>query len=145
MPSRLVDEAWHALILDSLAYVQLCGKAFGTYLHHFPETGSDREEEAEWSALVNTVWAWDRSDAGREHESLLWDLDERHDVEDTWGISEYRLTAIRSKRYADGGEGWPIGIGADRPPDSAAGGGGAGDGADGGGGGCGGGGCGGGS
>src|SRR5215208_4858549 len=79
MPSRLVDEAWHALILDSIAYIALCQAAFGNYLHHFPEGSYRGDSEA---ALVNTVWAWDRSSAGRDHESVMWDLDERHGVED---------------------------------------------------------------
>ena len=55
MPSRLVDEAWHALILDSLAYVELCRQAYGTYLHHFPETLSAADEDSSNSkSLVNT-------------------------------------------------------------------------------------------
>jgi len=36
MPSQAVDEAWHALILDTRRYTQLCRLAFGRYLHHVP-------------------------------------------------------------------------------------------------------------
>jgi hypothetical protein len=127
MPSRLVDEAWHALILDSVAYIALCREAIGLYLHHFPEDSIEGEQSP---ALVNTVWAWDRSQAGRDHESLLWDLDERHGVEDPWGISAMELTRIRAGAYAGGASGCGAGAGVagDCPPDS-------------GGGGCGGGGC----
>jgi hypothetical protein len=37
MPSRLVDEAWHEFILDSLSYTRFCQVAFGEYLHHTPD------------------------------------------------------------------------------------------------------------
>jgi hypothetical protein len=140
MPSRLVDEAWHALILDSVAYIAFCRTAFGIYLHHFPEGSVEGESSA---ALVNTVWAWDRSRAGRDHESLLWDLDERHGVEDPWGIPESGLAQARSSAFAGGSTACGVGAGVagDCPPD--AGGGGCGGGGCGGSG-CGGGGCGGG-
>lgn len=38
MPSRVVDEAWHAFILMSREYTAFCQKAFGRYLHHTPES-----------------------------------------------------------------------------------------------------------
>ncbi|WP_406342279.1 glycine-rich domain-containing protein [Streptomyces sp. NBC_00648] len=34
-PSRVVDEGWHALLLHSFAYTELCGR-FGNFVHHFP-------------------------------------------------------------------------------------------------------------
>ena len=37
MPSRVVDEAWHELILDSFAYMEFCDAAFGQFLHHTPD------------------------------------------------------------------------------------------------------------
>ncbi len=37
MPSRLVDEAWHEFILDSISYTRFCDVAFGGYLHHTPD------------------------------------------------------------------------------------------------------------
>ena len=39
VPSRLVDEFWHAHILDTLAYVRDCQEVFGEYLHHYPYLG----------------------------------------------------------------------------------------------------------
>jgi hypothetical protein len=38
MPSKVVDEAWHAFILMSREYTAFCQKAFGRYLHHTPES-----------------------------------------------------------------------------------------------------------
>lgn len=147
MPSRLVDEAWHALILDSLAYMELCRQAFGEYLHHFPEGASKGDAGP---ALVNTVWAWDRSEASHSGEATMWSLDERYGIDDPWGLDETQLIGVRARTY-DGGNaacGTIMGVGGDTPPQSPAGGGCGGGsggfsgsgGGDGGGGGCGGGG-----
>ncbi|MET9292616.1 hypothetical protein [Streptomyces sp. NPDC003077] len=34
-PSRVVDEGWHALLLHSQLYADLCGR-FGEFVHHYP-------------------------------------------------------------------------------------------------------------
>ena len=39
IPNRLVDEFWHAHILDTQAYVRDCEHLFGAYLHHYPYMG----------------------------------------------------------------------------------------------------------
>src|SRR5690348_3656257 len=39
MPSRIIDDAWHAFILDTRAYEEFCGRAFGRFLHHAPAEG----------------------------------------------------------------------------------------------------------
>lgn len=36
MPSKIVDEAWHAFILDTRAYRAFCERAFGRYYDHVP-------------------------------------------------------------------------------------------------------------
>jgi len=36
MPSRIVDDLWHAFILDTRAYEAFCRQAFGGLLHHVP-------------------------------------------------------------------------------------------------------------
>ena len=41
MPSKIVDDAWHAFILDTEAYAQFCKEAFGRFLHHHPATRND--------------------------------------------------------------------------------------------------------
>ena len=35
-PSKLVDELWHAHILDSKAYARFCHEHYGVYVHHEP-------------------------------------------------------------------------------------------------------------
>ncbi len=36
MPSKAVDDAWHAFILSTRHYRDFCKRAFGRYLHHTP-------------------------------------------------------------------------------------------------------------
>jgi hypothetical protein len=36
MPSKVIDELWHALILDTARYQHFCRHAFGRLLHHTP-------------------------------------------------------------------------------------------------------------
>ena len=36
MPSKVIDELWHALILDTARYQHFCRHAFGRVLHHTP-------------------------------------------------------------------------------------------------------------
>jgi hypothetical protein len=139
MPSRAVDDAWHEFILDSLAYTAFCEEALGAYLHHTPDEAMSTPMP---SALGNTVRAWDRSGAGSEGESVLWDLDERLGISEPLGVDGLQLSATRAGApYAGGGlaagcAGW---FGGDAPGGGDAGGG-CGGGGGGGGGGCGGGG-----
>ncbi|EEY91321.1 hypothetical protein Q8G42_00855 [Acinetobacter lwoffii] len=39
VPNKLVDEFWHAHILDTRNYHMDCLKIFGAYLHHYPYFG----------------------------------------------------------------------------------------------------------
>lgn len=39
VPNRVVDEFWHAHILDTMAYEVDCQRVFGAYLHHYPYLG----------------------------------------------------------------------------------------------------------
>ena len=46
MPSRIVDDAWHAFILDTDAYERFCRQAFGRFLHHRPAQPFDTPTQA---------------------------------------------------------------------------------------------------
>ncbi|WP_083250951.1 glycine-rich domain-containing protein [Acidihalobacter aeolianus] len=62
VPSRLVDEFWHAHILDTQAYVKDCQSVFGEYLHHYPYMGlgsSEARDELE-TAYSLTKIAYER-------------------------------------------------------------------------------------
>jgi hypothetical protein len=92
MPSRAVDFAWHAFILDTAAYRDFCDRAYGRFLDHFPEDA----EHGPANSSYETVWAWDRSTWSREGEATLWSLDEMLDLEDPWGISDGDRAAART-------------------------------------------------
>ncbi len=111
MPSRLIDEAWHEFILDSISYTRFCEQAFGGYLHHTPDEAMSTPMG---NALGNTVRAWDRSEMGSTEESVLWDLDERLGAEDPLGITGLQLSASRSGTPYPLATGWACaaGIGA---------------------------------
>jgi hypothetical protein len=46
VPCAVVDEVWHAHILDTEAYAPDCERLFGFFLHHFPYFGMRGEEDA---------------------------------------------------------------------------------------------------
>ena len=37
VPTRLLDEAWHAFILHTREYAEYCSGRFGKLIHHIPE------------------------------------------------------------------------------------------------------------
>ncbi|MET9617146.1 glycine-rich domain-containing protein [Kitasatospora indigofera] len=51
-PSNVVDEGWHALILHTNVYAQLCTR-LGGFVHHFPERPDSTRYDG--NALVRTV------------------------------------------------------------------------------------------
>jgi hypothetical protein len=57
VPCGLVDEIWHAHILDTQAYADDCARVFGYFVHHYPYFGMRGEEDAEalWSAYDQTL------------------------------------------------------------------------------------------
>ena len=103
MPSRLVDEAWHEFILDSLSYIRFCENAFGEYLHHTPDEAMSTPMP---DALADTVRAWDRSEMGSSEDSVLWDLDDRIGVERPLRLDHAQLTAARSRVQSPAMTGW---------------------------------------
>lgn len=45
VPTRFIDEMWHAHILDTRAYADDCHRVFGEFLHHYPYLGVGGEQE----------------------------------------------------------------------------------------------------
>lgn len=103
MPSRLVDEAWHEFILDSISYTRFCEAAFGGYLHHTPD---EAMATPMGDALGDTVRAWDRSEMGSTEESVLWDLDEQLGAARPLGITGLQLSASRARSPYPLATGW---------------------------------------
>lgn len=54
VPSRTIDEAWHAHILDTAKYAADCDVLFGRIAHHFPYFGlRGADDEARWHAAYD--------------------------------------------------------------------------------------------
>lgn len=41
-PSKVVDDFWHAFILETHAYVNFCNTHFGEYVHHYHDPNTPR-------------------------------------------------------------------------------------------------------
>jgi hypothetical protein len=48
MFSKQVDDVWHACLLFSRLYADLCQQAFGHFVHHEPADGPEPDIEARW-------------------------------------------------------------------------------------------------
>ena len=51
MPSVVVDDLWHELIVHTRAYERYCREAFGRFLHHAPEEAMSAQD-----AAANGTW-----------------------------------------------------------------------------------------
>ncbi|MET8796128.1 hypothetical protein ABZV91_06670 [Nocardia sp. NPDC004568] len=107
MPSQAVDEAWHGLILCTRRYARFCERAYGQFLHHYPDgdgsPANDGQGEDTASRLGRTVVAWSLV-ARPGEECVLWDLDSRLGLEQPWGIPAGRVASIEAtlRRQATG-------------------------------------------
>lgn len=66
-PSPVVDEGWHALVLDTALYGQLCDR-LGVFLHHRPELPQDVDYDPQ--LIARTLQAMER--AGYTPDRQLW-------------------------------------------------------------------------
>src|SRR4051794_17841475 len=46
MPSVVVDELWHELVLHTRDYAEFCGTVFARFLHHTPESAMSADGAA---------------------------------------------------------------------------------------------------
>ncbi|SHI69310.1 glycine-rich domain-containing protein [Streptomyces sp. 3214.6] len=66
-PSRIVDEGWHALILHTKVYEQLCTR-LGRFVHHVPERPDpSRHNARELEYTKASIW-----EVGYEVDPMLW-------------------------------------------------------------------------
>ncbi len=47
VPTTLIDEFWHAHILDTVKYMDDCEALYGCYIHHFPYLGQRGQKDAQ--------------------------------------------------------------------------------------------------
>jgi hypothetical protein len=71
VPTRFIDEMWHAHILDTRAYANDCENIFGYFLHHYPYlgVGGEGEKAKLEAAFSDTVGLWARA-YGEDYRSL---------------------------------------------------------------------------
>jgi hypothetical protein len=62
VPSKLIDEIWHAHILDTRAYREDCQKVFGQFIDHYPYFGiyGDDDYRDLHDAFQRTVALYER-------------------------------------------------------------------------------------
>jgi hypothetical protein len=77
VPTRAVDEAWHAHILDTAKYAEDSQAVFGFFLDHFPYLGlRGPDDEATWQAAAARTRDLFRSHFGTALNGLAGDCDE---------------------------------------------------------------------
>lgn len=71
VPTRFIDEMWHAHILDTRAYASDCQRVFGYFLHHYPYlgVGGEGEKAKLEDAFGDTVELWAQA-YGEDYRSL---------------------------------------------------------------------------
>ncbi len=102
MPSRVVDDLWHAFILHTRHYQAFCTKAFGRFMHHTPAVvlGANRHS----NAGLRRTWWYACLEAKIDPKKpdrlpLLFALDEQLKIEDGF---RYRLDCSGLRRDPDG-------------------------------------------
>jgi hypothetical protein len=102
MPSRVVDVAWHEMILMTRTYHAFCERAFGFYLHHSPESVMDEPLQHGLARTLAVVEAQSVGAAGGV--PLLFAIDGRLRREDgfVWEEADLgRLRSLQPHRRAD--------------------------------------------
>lgn len=95
MPSRAVDVAWHEMILMTREYHHFCERAFGTYLHHTPESEMD---EPMRSSLANTLAVVESQSLTVAGVPLLFAVDRQLEIEDGYFWEAQDIARIRASR-----------------------------------------------
>ncbi|WP_219932527.1 hypothetical protein [Microbulbifer sp. YPW1] len=62
VPSKLVDQVWHAHILDTRAYRQDCNTVFGRFIDHYPYFGiyGEDDQQALQDSFDQTIELYER-------------------------------------------------------------------------------------
>jgi hypothetical protein len=79
MFSKQVDNVWHACLLFSRLYADLCQQAFGQFIHHEPADGPEPNPEARWQEFEAAY----RRVYGEPHRLWRMGLAREHTGEDT--------------------------------------------------------------
>jgi hypothetical protein len=119
MPSKVVDEAWHAFILHTRAYDDWCKSAFGRLLHHTPAEVLGRDPKRNDGLRRTWYWACKEESINPRAPTrlpLLFALDKKfaiaggysyapdcRDIENQSGSTAYCGTSFGDSGGGDGG------------------------------------------
>jgi hypothetical protein len=95
MPSRAVDVAWHEMILMTREYHHFCERAFGSYLHHTPESAMDEPMNA---SLANTLAIVESRSPTMAGVPLLFAVDQELGLEDGFFWRAHDIERIRASQ-----------------------------------------------
>ncbi len=95
MPSKAVDVAWHEMILMTREYHYFCQCAFGSYLHHTPESEMDVSMRSSLATTLALVESQGLTVAGVP---LLFAVDQQMDIEDGFFWQAHDLARIRASQ-----------------------------------------------
>ncbi len=105
MPSRVVDDLWHAFILDTQRYMAFCGLAFGQYFHHVPASGmgqADAADQAMRRTWVRTCREENINPLKPLRLPLLFAIDDKLKVANGYHY-DLNAEARRARENSDGG------------------------------------------
>ena len=111
MPSKLVDVAWHEMILRTREYAGFCRRAFGEFLHHTPDSALDVPMSMILPATLQMVDEHDlpmvlfTADAdARFEDGYEWSSVELRRMRDRYeGLAEQARVARRRRAWSGGG------------------------------------------
>lgn len=97
IPSKMVDDIWHAFILFTPQYVSFCNNEFGEYIHHQPNTS---ETPVPLEALTN-FYAEYVAMYGQVHPIWYEDFDSKTVA----NLKDLKVSPLFAKQYR--WSGWP--------------------------------------
>ncbi|MFZ5601563.1 MAG: glycine-rich domain-containing protein [Pseudomonadota bacterium] len=103
MPSQVVDDLWHELILHTKEYSMFCNKAFGRFMHHTPATAMSSAKQS--NAGLRRCWWYTCLEENINPKNatrlpLLFALDAKLNIP-----NGFRYTLDCSKMKSGGGDG----------------------------------------
>jgi hypothetical protein len=108
MPSRVVDDLWHQLILDTREYERFCKLAFGDFFHHVPAAANPPGKQM--AVALRVTWRHACLAEGIYSPSptrlpLLFAIDSELQIENGHSFINWLFSVRRGKDAGDAGPG----------------------------------------
>lgn len=104
MPSKVVDELWHACILDTRGYADFCAQAFGRFFHHAPAARIGKQRDL--NVGLRRIWWYVCREENIDPRKplripLLFALDAKLGIPDGFRYTLPQLGALGAAQAAD--------------------------------------------